>query len=115
MACARLFLPSHIIELMNFAARCEPWMESACSSRRAACPLRGMVASPGLRLGPFCAVLRAALLAVGDADRVHGAAHDVVADAGQILDAPTADQHDRVLLQVVADAGNIGRDLNAVG
>src|SRR5262249_3583593 len=32
-----------------------------------------------------------------------------------ILDAAAANQHERVLLQVVADARNVGRDLDAVG
>src|SRR6185437_8768879 len=68
-----------------------------------------------LGLGALGAVLGAGLLAVGDADRVHGAAHDVVADAGQVLDATAADEDDRVLLQVVSDAGDVGGHLDAVG
>ena len=39
----------------------------------------------------------------------------MVPDAREILDAAAADQHDGVLLQVVADARNVGRHLNAVG
>src|SRR6185436_17738924 len=50
-----------------------------------------------------------------DADRVERPAHDVIADARQILDAAAADQHQRVLLQVMADAGDVGRHLDAVG
>src|SRR3954468_14180820 len=60
------------------------------------------------------AVLRAGLLAVGHAGRVERPAHDLVAHARQILDAPTANEHDRVLLQVVALAGDVARDLHAV-
>ena len=37
--------------------------------------------------------------------RVEHAADDVVAHARQVLDAAAADQHDRVLLQVVASPG----------
>src|SRR5206468_6309689 len=62
----------------------------------------------------FRAVLAAALIALGDADGVERAADDVVTDARQILHAAAADQHDRVLLQVVADAGDVRRDFDAV-
>src|SRR6185503_20246629 len=56
----------------------------------------------GLRgLGPLGAVLRARLLAVLDARGVEAAAHHVVAHAGQVLHAAAADEHYRVLLQVV--------------
>src|SRR5581483_3349437 len=61
------------------------------------------------------AVFRARLLAAGDADRVERAAHHVVANAGQVLYAAAADEHDRVLLQVVADARDVGGDLDPVG
>src|SRR2546423_934067 len=64
---------------------------------------------PGL--GP---VLRASLLAVADAGGVERAAHDLVVHARQVLDASTAHEHDRVLLQVVALAGDVGGDLHAV-
>ena len=39
----------------------------------------------------------------------------MIAHPGQIADAPTADQHDAVLLQVVALAGDIRDDLALVG
>src|SRR5664280_436595 len=39
----------------------------------------------------------------------------MVADARQVLHATAADQHDRVLLQVVCDPRYIGSDLNSVG
>src|SRR6202022_2634323 len=61
------------------------------------------------------AVLRAALLAAGDADRVERAADDVGADAGEVLDAAPADHYDRVLLQVVADAGDVAGHFHPVG
>ena len=50
-----------------------------------------------------------------DAGGVQRAADDVVAHARQVLHAAAADQHHRVLLQVVALAGDVGRDLHAVG
>ena len=39
----------------------------------------------------------------------------MIADPGQILDATAADEDHRVLLQVVADAGDVGGDLEARG
>src|SRR4051794_14204934 len=73
------------------------------------------VANEDIYLGSLDAVARAGLLAVGDACRVEGAAHDLVADARQILDATTPDEHDGVLLQVVALARDVGGDLHPVG
>src|SRR4051795_12322344 len=67
-----------------------------------------------LRSRPLRAVLRAALTAVGHAGRVERRADDLVADARQVLDAAAADQDDRVLLQVVTLARDVGRDLHAV-
>src|SRR5579863_7373413 len=61
------------------------------------------------------AVLRAALLAAGHAYRIERAANHVIANAGQILHAAAADQHDGVLLQVVADARDVSGYFNAVG
>src|SRR5579875_844798 len=66
-------------------------------------------------LGALCPVLGAALLAVGHANRIERAAHDVVTNARQILHTAAADEHDGVLLQIVADAGDVGRDLDTVG
>ena len=60
------------------------------------------------------AVHRARLLAVGDARRVERAANHLVADARQVLDAAAADEDDRVLLKVVALAGDVARDLHPV-
>ena len=70
----------------------------------------GAARHPGL-LG---AVLRASLLAVGNAGGVERGADHLVADARQVFDAAAADQHDRVLLQVVPLAGNVGGDLHPV-
>ena len=72
-------------------------------------------ASAGSSLRSLGSVLRAALPAILHADRVERAADDVVANARQVLHAAAADEHHRVLLQVVADARDVGRDLDAVG
>src|ERR1700735_3888049 len=61
------------------------------------------------------AVFRTTLLAVLDPLRCEHAAQDVVAHAGQILDAAAADHDHRMLLQIVAFTGNVANDLEAVG
>src|SRR5437660_8617238 len=86
------------------------WMGSGSIGRTAAAARRGTVGL--LRLH---AVLRAGLLAVADAGGVERAADHLVAEAREILDASPANQHDRVLLEVVALAGDVGADLHAVG
>src|ERR1700751_472579 len=66
-------------------------------------------------LGPFGSVLGTTLLAVLDPLRIEHAAQDVIAHARQILDAAAADHDDRMLLQIVAFAGDIADDLETVG
>src|SRR3954471_14014827 len=78
-------------------------------SRRGAGPLRGI---SGVLLG---AVAAAGLLAVGDATGVERAAHDLVAHTGEVLHTTATHEHDGVLLEVVPDAGDVGRDLDARG
>src|SRR5450432_1565881 len=68
-----------------------------------------------LCLGPLGPVLRTALLAAGDAHCVEGAANHVIAHTGKILHPAAANQHDRVLLQIVANAGNVGGDFDSIG
>src|SRR5437588_8751038 len=71
---------------------------------------RGTRRSPGLD-----AVLGAGLLAVAHAGRVKRAADHLVTKAREVLDPAAADQHHRVLLEVVALAGDVGAHLHAVG
>src|SRR3954453_871060 len=71
-------------------------------------PLRGMSALLLLR-----AVAAAGLLAVLDTLGVERAADDLVADTGKVLHPAAADEHDRVLLEVVADTGDVSGDLDA--
>ena len=56
----------------------------------------------------------ARLLAVLHGGAVVGATDDLVADTGEVTHAAAADQDDGVLLEVVALAGDVGRDLDAV-
>src|SRR5512146_3217768 len=62
-----------------------------------------------LRLRSLRAVLRPSLLAVGNANRIQGSPNHVIAHARQVLHTAATNQHDRVFLQVVADARNVGR------
>ena len=39
----------------------------------------------------------------------------MIAHAGKILHAAAAHEHDRVLLQIVADAGNVSCNFNTIG
>jgi hypothetical protein len=59
------------------------------------------------------AVPTARLLAPAHTLGVERAADDLVANAGQVLHPAAADEHDRVLLQVVPDARDVCRDLDA--
>src|SRR6266404_9003276 len=61
------------------------------------------------------AIFRTALLAVLDALSIEDAAENVVAHAGQVLDAAAADHDHRVLLKVMAFTGDVADHLEAVG
>src|SRR3984885_10069489 len=61
------------------------------------------------------AVAAACLLPVADSLGVQGAADDLVADTRQVTDTAAADEHDRVLLEVVADTGDVGGHLDLAG
>src|SRR6478609_11523941 len=78
--------------------------------RLGAGPLRGISALILLR-----AVTAAGLLAVLHALGVERAADDLVADTGKVLHPAAADEHDGVLLEVVAHARDVRRDLDAAG
>src|SRR6266700_2313337 len=88
----------------------EPYTGSVTSWRLVAGPLRGMSALLLLR-----AVTAAGLLAVAHSLVVQRAADDLVPDAGEVPDPAAPDQHDRVLLQVVADTRDVGGDLDVTG
>ena len=67
-----------------------------------------------LLLRTLRAVEGAALHALGNASRIESAADDMVTDARQVADLAATDQHNRVLLQVVADARNVASTLDRV-
>src|SRR5258706_13430921 len=66
-------------------------------------------------LRPLGAVLRTALLAILHALRVEHAAEDVVADAGEVLDAAAADHHHRMFLEIVALTWDVADHFEADG
>src|SRR5262245_43872819 len=109
------------------ASRCLPLVMSLAENRAVVrlagtfwyFALRGMLVRRGMRAGSLLpaglgAVLAATLLAVAHAGGIKGAADDVVLDGREVLHPATAHEHDRVLLQVVADARDVGRDLHLV-
>src|SRR5260370_37287214 len=105
MCSATDFLPSCIRQFMNLVTTLSPNLGSGWTSRLTAARRRD-IALPFL-FRPLGAVFRAALAAVLDALGVVRAANDVIAHAGQVLDPAAADQHDRVLLQIGALAGDV--------
>src|SRR5262245_1522912 len=98
MPCAVFFLPCHIIEFTNFSTRVELYTGSGAISRTTALLLRGICP---LRLGPLGPVFRPALPAVCHTCGIQSAADYVITNTWKILHTAPADQHDRVLLQVV--------------
>src|SRR6516162_3683640 len=109
MPCAVFFFPRHIIEFTNFSTRVELNTASGTISRTTARLLRGILFLRLRALGP---VLRPPLLAASHARRVQRSPNHVIADSRQILHAPSANQHDRVLLQVMTDPRYIGGDFD---
>src|SRR5438270_13192744 len=90
----------------------EPNTGSMMTGCLGAGPLRGICL---LTLLALRAVAAAGLLAAAHALRVERATDDLVADAGEVLHPAAADEHDRVLLQVVPDTRDVRRDLDAAG
>ena len=76
--------------------------------------LRGSDAAKTVLLRPLRPVLRSSLLAICDAGGIERSAHYVIAHPGKVLYAASADQHNRVFLQVMADARNVRGDFNPV-
>src|SRR5882757_3855103 len=128
MPSAVLFFRCRIIELTNCVTRSDPYAGSPSTVRFAFYHLRGInqllapsgqllawTENPLSLLGPLRSILRAALHAVRDPDSVKGSANHVITHSWQVLHAAPADQHNRVLLQVVTDARDISRHFNSVG
>src|SRR5690348_2212987 len=129
MPSATDFLPLFITILMKRAISSLPCLGSGRMTRAGWEPLRDIVfytwnssgirsrpaAAPASALGALRAILGTRLATLGDAGAIEAAAHGVVAHARQVLDAAAADQHHRVLLEVVAFAADVRDDLVTVG
>src|SRR5260363_112936 len=113
MRSAMAFLPESISTFMNFATSTLPNYGSGNIPVLALPDDAALVLLP-LCLGAFRTVFGARLLAILHTLRIQRAAHHVVAHARQILHATAADQHNRVLLQIMAFAANIRNDLKTV-
>src|SRR5580658_9632152 len=109
------FLPACITEFMNLVTTSFPNFGSGRISRLSALWRRDIAIAFSGSLRPLRAVFGSALSAVFDALRIEYAAQNVVAHAGQILDAAAADHHHRMLLQVMALARDVADHLEAVG
>src|SRR5262245_16385270 len=125
---AVLRLPWLMTQLMNLLTSGLSYSGSGATSRLGisrrlgiAESLSSLVFSPwtlaplALRLlRPLCPVFRSSLHAALDAHRVERASHHVIANARQIFHTAAANEHQRVFLQVVADAGDVSGDFDAV-
>src|SRR3954447_15165841 len=101
-------LPRSITLLTSCVTTTDRKIGSGINSRRGAGPLRGM-----RLLLPLGAVATARLLALRHTGRVERAADDLVAHARKVLHTTATHEHDGVLLQVVALAGDVRGDLDA--
>src|SRR5215467_5781361 len=68
----------------------------------------------GTLLGPLSSVFGAAATPAIHPKAVQRSTNDVIANARQILYTTPTNQHDRVLLQIVTFARNVGDDLVSV-
>ena len=66
-------------------------------------------------LGARCAVLGTGLHTVLHALSIQSTTDDVVTHTGKVLNTTAADQHHRVLLQVVANTGNVSGNFHTIG
>jgi len=85
-------------------------------------PLIVKTAHPGggpchelLLLGPLHAVLGTALFAVIHTKSIERTSNNVVPDTGKVPDAAATNEHDGVLLEIVALATDVGGDFLPVG
>src|ERR1700740_1177247 len=115
MPSATDFFPAYITEFMNFVMTTFPNFGSGSTSRFSAEWRRDILLYLSRLFGTLRAILRTALLAVLDALGIQHAAEDVVAHAGQVLDAAAADHDHRVFLQVMALARDVADHLETVG
>src|SRR6056297_3220219 len=121
MRSATDFLPSIITMLMKRVSSSLPNFGSGRMSRLKLEGLRDInfsvmnsVQTRASALGLLGAVFGTALTPIADACGIQAAPHRVVANAGKILDTTTANQDDRVLLEVVPLATDVAGHLKAI-
>src|SRR6266850_5156495 len=112
MRSATDFLPSYIRQFINLVRMASPNLGSGKTSRLTAARRRDTGVPLFWTLG---AVFRTALTTILDALGIEGAADDVITHSRKVFDPASANQHHRMLLQVVTLAGNVARYLVAVG
>src|SRR5688500_15479639 len=110
MCSATVFLPCNSTLLTSWVTSGFWYTGSGVMPRCTAGPLRGTLLADLLGT-----VARPGLPSVADPRGIEGAADDLVTDAGQVAYATASDEHDRVLLEVVPDAGDVHRDLDPGG
>src|SRR6266542_2477582 len=109
-------LPRCMSLLLNCASDTFPYLRSGAVFRSCGRARRGTLGRLLLLgVGVLRAVEAATALAVLDPGGVERAADDVVLHRRKVGDGAALDEHDRVLLEVVADAGDVGGDLHPVG
>jgi len=84
-------------------------------SRRTTRPPTPVPTANGKLLRSLRPVPRPSTMPIRDSRGIERAADDVVTNTGKVLHAAPAHQHDRVLLQVVPFAGDVGVDFAAIG
>src|SRR3569623_1055689 len=128
MPSATDFLPSSMTLFMNLVRTTSPKRGSGRTSRFSGRRRRDIISSFLFSRfrnvsGAYCKrlfrtlgiVFGVGLAAILDTLGVEHAAQDVVANARQVADAASADQHHAMLLEVVALAGNVADHLALVG
>src|SRR6516165_2290284 len=115
MRSAADLLPLFMTTFMNLASISLLYFGSGRTVRTGAWARRDIDCYSLLLLRALGAVLGAALLALADARAIERAAHGVIAHPRQGLYATTADEHHRVLLQVVALAADVAGHFVAIG
>src|SRR5215467_8761558 len=107
-------LPLFMTTFMNLASISLLYFGSGRMVRTGAWARRDMDSYP-LLLRALGAVLGATLLALAHTRAVERAAHGVITHARQVLDTAAADEHHRVLLQVVTLAADVAGHFVAIG
>src|SRR6266511_3718428 len=108
-------LPRSMSLLLNCASDTFPNLRSGAVLRSCGRARRGTLSPLLLRVRVLRAIEAATALAVLDPGGVERAADDVVLHRGEVRHRAALDEDDGVLLEVVADPRDVGRDLHAVG